>query len=351
MIKVLIVDDSAVVRQVLSAELAKAPDLEVVGTAVDPFVARDKILSLKPDVLTLDVEMPRMDGITFLRKLMRYHPLPVVIVSSLTPAGSDLALEALRIGAVDVVGKPGSSYAVNDIARQLIRSIRAAAAARIRPAGAAAPGVVATPPAASGMTLGTTHKILAIGASTGGTRAIEQLLTSLPADTPGTVIVQHMPEHFTTSFANRLNDLSPLEVREAKGGDTVVPGVALIAPGNQHMVLRRSGARYHVDIKDGPPVHYQRPSVDVLFHSVARQAGKNAVGVILTGMGADGAAGLLAMRQAGARTIAQDEASCVVFGMPKEAIRLNAAERVIALEKAAETIVRSFASGDAAAAA
>lgn len=290
-----------------------------------------------------------MDGITFLRKLMRYHPLPVIIVSSLTPDGSELALEALRIGAVEVVGKPGSSYSVTDIAKQLVRSIRAAATAQV---GAAAPpgAAPAAAPVAAAPILGTTHKILAIGASTGGTRAIEQVLTALPAETPGTVIVQHMPEHFTTGFANRLNDLCRMDVREAQSGDAVVPGLALIAPGNHHMVLRRSGAKYFVDVKDGPPVHYQRPSVDVLFHSVAKQAGKNASGVILTGMGADGAAGLLAMRQAGARTIAQDEASSVVFGMPKEAIRMDAAERIVSLDKVAESILSSFVDESAAAA-
>jgi two-component system, chemotaxis family, protein-glutamate methylesterase/glutaminase len=341
MIKVLVVDDSAVVRQVLSAELSKAHDIEVVGTAIDPFAARDKILQLKPDVLTLDVEMPRMDGLTFLRKLMRYHPLPVIVVSSLTPAGSATALEALQIGAVDVVGKPGSSYSVQDISKQLIRSIRAASTAHIAPALAPPPGAAAAAPVQNAP-LGTTHKVLAIGASTGGTRAIEHVLTALPGDTPGTVIVQHMPEHFTTSFAERLNDLCRMEVREARSGDPVIPGLALIAPGNNHMVLRRSGAKYHVEIKGGPPVHYQRPAVDVLFHSVAKQAGVNAVGTVLTGMGADGAAGLLAMRQAGAITMAQDEASCVVFGMPKEAIRMGGAEKIVPLDAMAETILQSL---------
>ncbi len=327
MIKVLIIDDSAVVRQVLSAELSRAGDIDVVGTAMDPYIARDKILALSPDVATLDLEMPRMDGLTFLRKLMRYRPMPVIVVSSLTPTGSDTALEALRLGAVDVVGKPGSAYSVAEIARSLVRRIRAASTARVGP--------VAEPSdagPASGQPMRTTHKILAIGASTGGTRAIEQVLRRLPSDTPGTVIVQHMPEHFTKSFAARLNELCPMEIREACDGEPVVPGVALLAPGNTHMILRRSGAKYLVGLKNGPPVHYQRPSVDVLFHSVARQAGANAVGVILTGMGADGAAGLLAMKQAGARTLAQDEDSCVVFGMPKEAIRLGAAERVASLQ-------------------
>ena len=341
MVKVLIVDDSAVVRQVLSAELSKAEGIEVVGTAMDPYVARDKILALKPDVMTLDLEMPRMDGLTFLRKLMRYHPLPVIVVSSLTPAGSDTALEALRLGAVEVVAKPGSAYSVKDVSKQLARQIRVAATARV--VSRAEPEFEpSAAPAGGGSLLRTTHKILAIGASTGGTRAIEKVLRRLPPDTPGTLIVQHMPEHFTTSFAQRLNELCPMEVREADTNDPVVPGVALIAPGNRHMVLRRSGAKYFVLTKGGPPVHYQRPSVDVLFHSVATQAGANAVGVILTGMGADGAAGLLAMRQAGASTLAQDEASCVVFGMPREAIRLDAAGQVVPLDAMAGRIIETL---------
>jgi len=338
MIKVLIIDDSAVVRQVLSAELSKAEGIEVVGTAVDPYVARDKILALKPDVVTLDLEMPRMDGLTFLRKLMRYYPLPVIVVSSLTQAGSETALEALRLGAVEVVAKPGSAYSVKDVSKQLTQMIRGAAEARVvvRTETEAAPSVA---PAGGGVQMRTTHKILAIGASTGGTRAIEDVLVRLPADTPGTVIVQHMPEHFTSGFARRLNDLCPMEVREAGLNDPIVPGVALIAPGNSHMIVRRSGAKYSAATKDGPPVHHQRPSVDVLFHSVAKQAGTNAVGVILTGMGADGADGLLAMRRAGAHTMAQDEKSCVVFGMPKEAIRLGAAEQIVPLKAMAGRII------------
>ncbi len=350
MVKVLIIDDSAVVRQVLSAELSGAHGIEVVGTAVDPYIARDKILALKPDVVTLDLEMPRMDGLTFLRKLMRYYPLPVIVVSSLTPTGSDTALEALRLGAVDVVAKPGSAFSVKDVSKQLAQRIRAAATARITSPAELQPRPAATA-TSGGAPLRTTHKVLAIGASTGGTRAIEEVLRRLPPDTPGTVIVQHMPEHFTTSFAGRLDELCPMEVREAACNDPVVPGVALIAPGNSHMVVRRSGAKYFVVTKDGPPVHHQRPSVDVLFHSVAKQVGPNAVGVILTGMGADGAAGLHAMHQAGAQTLAQDEASCVVFGMPKEAIRLDAAEQVVPLEAMAERIIDTLSRNGAPAAA
>ena len=340
MIKVLIVDDSAVVRKVLSTELSKAENIEVVGTAVDPYAARDKILSLHPDVVTLDLEMPRMDGLTFLGKLMRHYPLPVIIVSSLTPKGSRAAVRAMELGAVDVVAKPGGSYSVTDIAEVLVEKIRAATRARIvrqqAPVQADAkenyPDLVHT-----------THKILAIGASTGGTQAIAQILTALPGQTPGTVIVQHMPEHFTTAFAERLNSLCQMEVREARTNDSLVPGLVLIAPGNRHLVLRRSGARYFATVKDGPPVHHQRPSVDVLFHSVARHVGPNAVGVILTGMGADGARGLLAMRGSGAQTMAQDEASCVVFGMPREAEKLGAAEQLVPLSDMPRRIVKALA--------
>jgi len=341
MIRVLVVDDSAVVRKVIAEELSRYSDIELVGTAVDPYVARDKIVELRPDVVTLDLEMPRMDGLSFLAKLMRYHPMPVVILSSLTPRNSELAMKALDLGAVEVLCKPGAAYSTKDIAQPLVHAIRSAAAARI----SAAP---ARPPKPDerripeNLLVQTTHKIIAIGASTGGTRAIEAVLTRIPRTSPGTVIVQHMPEHFTTSFAQRLNEVSALEVREARDNDHVVPGVALIAPGNRHMVLARSGGTYLVRIKDGPRVHYQRPSVDVLFNSVAQTAGRNAVGAILTGMGADGARGLLAMRASGAYTLAQDEASCVVFGMPKEAIKLNAAEEVVPLDAMADAILQGL---------
>lgn len=343
MIKVLIVDDSAIVRQVLKKELSNARGIEVVGTAVDPYAARDKIIQLKPDVLTLDLEMPRMDGLTFLGKLMKFHPMPVVVVSSLTMKGSEAALHALELGAVDVMGKPGSSYSVANISKPLAEKIRAAATAKIAkpaPASATAPHpATAVQPRPM---LKTTHKILAIGASTGGTEAIKNVLMGLPASTSGTVIVQHMPEHFTAAFAGRLNELCPMEVREAKNGDMIVPGLALLAPGNFHMVVRRSGARYHVEIKNGPPVHHQRPAVDVLFHSVAEQVGRNAVGAILTGMGADGARGMLAMKEAGAKTFAQDEKTCVVFGMPKEAIKLQAVEHVAPLHLIPNHIIKAL---------
>ena len=334
-VKVLIVDDSALVRQVLTAELARDPEIEVVGVAPDPYIARDKIVELRPDVITLDVEMPRMDGITFLRKLMCYYPLPVIIVSSLTPRGGELAMEALDAGAVEVMCKPGPSYAVGDMADQLIDKIKAASRVvvqkRVKPE--------ARPRAQRLSMTRTTNKVVAIGASTGGTQALQTVLEKLPANSPGIVIVQHMPEQFTRSFADRLNSICDIEVSEARDGDTVVPGRALIAPGNFHMLLRRSGASYFVQVRTGPYVCRQRPSVDVLFKSVAKFAGRNAVGVIMTGMGRDGADGLLEMKQSGAITVAQDKDSCVVFGMPREAIELGAAEHVVPLDDISSAIL------------
>jgi two-component system chemotaxis response regulator CheB len=338
MIRVLVVDDSAVVRKVITEELARYSDIQVVGTAVDPYVARDKIVELRPDVITLDLEMPRMDGLSFLVKLMKHMPTPVVVLSSLTPRNSELALKALDLGAVEVLCKPGAAYSTKDMAQPLAHAIRSAAVAKI-------PTVWVKPaarPAAENLLVQTTHKVIAIGASTGGTKAIETVLTGIPATAPGIVIVQHMPENFTTSFAKRLDEVCALEVREARDNDHVVPGVALLAPGNHHMVLARSGGIYLVRIKDGPRVHYQRPSVDVLFHSVAQTAGSNAVGAILTGMGADGAKGLLDMRANGAYTLAQDEASCVVFGMPKEAIKMGAADEVVHLGYMSQAIIQAL---------
>ncbi len=339
MIRVLIVDDSAVVRRVLTDELSKYSDIEVVGTAVDAYVARDKIVKLKPDVITLDVEMPRMDGISFLAKLMKHYPTPVVIVSSQTPEGSQAAVKALQLGAVEVISKSGSQYSIPDVGRQLVRAIRIASEARPsrrqESSGPLTP--VALPPEL--LESQGRNKIIAIGASTGGTQAIETVLGGLPFNSPSILVVQHMPEHFTATFASRLNEVCQIQVREAKDNDAVVPGLALIAPGNHHMILQKSGSRYCVRVKDGAPVHHQRPSVDVLFYSVAAQAAGGAVGVILTGMGADGARGLLAMRQNGAPTIAQDEDSCVVFGMPKEAIRLGAAAEVQPLNKIAQSVL------------
>lgn len=339
-IRVLVVDDSAVVRQILTQELQRDPDIEVVGAAPDPYVARDKIVSLKPDVLTLDVEMPRMDGIAFLRKLMHYQPMPVVVVSSLTAAGSQLAMEAFEAGAVEVMCKPGSAYTIGDTALELIDKVKAAAVARhvVTPALAAE----VHPPAPARHSLAqTTNKIIAIGTSTGGTEALRFVLSRLPADMPGIVVVQHMPKEFTNAFAQSLNRQSKLEVKEAAEGDTVTPGKVLIAPGNMHMLLRRSGAVYIARIKEGPHVNRHRPSVDVLFKSVAQFAGANAVGVIMTGMGNDGAAGLKEMHDAGARTLAQDEASCVVFGMPREAIKLGAADEIVSLDRIPQAILRA----------
>ncbi|HET6461667.1 MAG TPA: chemotaxis response regulator protein-glutamate methylesterase [Syntrophales bacterium] len=337
-IKTLVVDDSAIVRKILSDELAKFPDIEVVGTAPDPFVARDKILQLRPQVITLDIEMPRMDGLTFLRKLMKYFPLPVVIVSSLTQKGSKMALEAMEIGAVDVIGKPGGAYSVGDMGEVLAEKIRIASVANIQHRPTRESNNEKQEPIRA--LAETTDKVIAIGASTGGTEALKDVLGKMPPNAPGIVVVQHMPANFTTAFAERLNSLSQITVKEAEDNDTVIQGRAIIAPGNHHMLLRRSGARYYVEVKDGPRIQHQRPSVDVLFKSTAKYAGANSIGVILTGMGSDGAEGLLEMKQAGAQTIAQDEKTCVVFGMPKEAIKLGAADRVVPLGQVAQEIIR-----------
>lgn len=336
-VKVLIVDDSAVVRKVLTDGLKDKKDIIVVGTAPDPYVARDKIVKLEPDVITLDIEMPRMDGITFLKKLMRYYPIPVIIVSSLTEKGGKLALEAIKNGAVEVIAKPSGSYSIGDMSTQIADKIRAASRVRVKKRDV--PVNDQEPPKLKALGE-TTRKIIAIGASTGGTEAIRYLMKQLPADSPGIVITQHMPAKFTKSYAENLNNHSALRIKEAEDGDAITPGTALIAPGNFHLLMARSGARYYARIKNGPMVHHQRPAVDVLFKTVAMYAGENAVGVILTGMGADGADGLLEMKNAGARTIAQDEKSCVVFGMPKEAIKKGAAEFVLPLDKIAEKMLQ-----------
>ncbi|MGA2403769.1 MAG: chemotaxis response regulator protein-glutamate methylesterase [Syntrophobacteraceae bacterium] len=340
-IKVLIVDDSAIVRKIFSQELSKHADICVIGVAPDPFVARDKIVNLKPDVITLDIEMPRMDGLSFLRKLMKYHPIPTIIVSSLTAANSEMALEAMEYGAVEVLAKPGASYSVGDMSAQLAEKIRAAANVRMStPAPMAADAGKTNGSEGSLALKRSTHKVIAMGASTGGTEALKSVLMEMPANSPGIVIVQHMPPRFTTAFANRLNGLCRIEVREAKDGDAVLPGIALIAPGNYHMLLKRVGGTYYVEVKNGPLVFHQRPSVDVLFLSVARFAGANALGVIMTGMGRDGACGLLEMKKAGAYTVAQDEASCVVFGMPKEAIRMGGAESIVSLSEIPRNLIK-----------
>jgi two-component system, chemotaxis family, protein-glutamate methylesterase/glutaminase len=339
-IRVLIVDDSAIVRKILSEALSEEQDIEVVGTAPDPYVARDKIVSLAPDVLTLDIEMPRMDGLTFLQKLMQFHPLPVVVISSLAQPSCRVAVKALETGAVEVLAKPGGPYSVGELRHGLAQKVRAAAAARVRRQAQEEPrpAAVASPPAAMAP-----ETILAIGASTGGTEAIAAVLSRLPQTTPATLIAQHIPPEFSRAFANRLNETCAMQVKEAEDGDALRPGLALVAPGDFHMVARKAGGRAFVNVKTGPRVCYQRPSVDVLFHSVAEAAGSKAVGVLLTGMGNDGAQGLLRMRQAGARTIAQDEASCVVFGMPREAIALGAAEQVLPLRAVPDALLAAAA--------
>ncbi len=338
--RILVIDDSALVRRLLCEALARMPDVEVVGTAQDPYVARERIVELEPDVLTLDIEMPRMDGLSFLDKLMQHHPLPVVVISSLTPRGSEMAMRAYELGATEVLCKPTSSYDVADLGPALGRAVQAAAASRPRKRSPASP----TRSPLSPLKLErTTMKVLAIGASTGGTEAIRAVVERLPADTPGTIIVQHMPPLFTASFAKRLDGLGAMRVAEAAGGEVLNPGFAYVAPGGHHLVVQRSGATYILVVRDGPPVHFQRPAVDVTFLSVANAAGANAVGVILTGMGTDGASGLAAMRKAGAHTIGQDEASCVVYGMPKAAFDAGAVAEVLPLDSIADGIVRSFA--------
>ncbi len=346
MIKVLVVDDSALVRKVLTEELDKQPDIQVVGSAIDPYAARDKIVKLKPDVLTLDLEMPRMDGLSFLEKLMKHYPMPVVVVSSLTPKNSENALRALHLGAVDVICKPGSAYSTQNISRDIIKAVRAASLAKFtaenqdqnvnKKANIVYPEIPTTGLAQ------TTQKLIAIGASTGGTKAIERVIKDLPVQIPGIVIVQHMPPVFTTTFAERLNSVCNLNVVEAKDGDLVQSGRVLIAPGNYHMQVEKSGAKYYVKVRQGPPVNHHRPSVDVLFNSVAKSAGVNAMGIILTGMGGDGANGMLEMKNAGAYTVAQDEATSVVYGMPKEAKRVGAVDVVLPLDAISGAIMKEI---------
>lgn len=345
-IKVLVVDDSAVVRQVLSSMLSGQTDIEVIGTAADPLFAVNKMREEWPDVITLDIEMPRMDGLTFLRKIMTSRPTPVVICSSLTEKGAETTMEAMAAGAVAIFTKPtmGVKDFLQSSKQELLAAIREAAQSRVSRLTSAAPvaravAAVQSTPAVQTAMAKTTEKVIAIGTSTGGTLALEQILTALTADCPGIIVVQHMPEKFTAAFAARLNSLSEIEVREAKDGDRVRPGLALIAPGGQHMSLVRNGAFYQVQVKPGPAVNRHCPSVDVLFRSVAKCAGKNAVGFQLTGMGDDGARGLLEMREAGAKTYAQDEASSVVFGMPKEAIKRGGAVHIVALEQVAGQIM------------
>jgi two-component system chemotaxis response regulator CheB len=353
-IRVLIVDDSATVRQALATLLETDPEIEVMGTAPDPYVAAQRIAQEVPDVITLDVEMPRMDGLTFLEKIMRQHPIPIVICSSLTEKGSETAFAALEKGAVEIITKPkmGTKLFFEESAVYICDVVKSAAHAhlqrRAHPAPLPSPMKVQPKLSADAVLekgtshamIQTTERIVAVGASTGGTEALREFLEALPADAPGTVIVQHMPEKFTAQFATRLNGLCRVTVKEAADGDSVLRGQVLIAPGNRHLLLKRSGARYYVEIKDGPLVSRHRPSVDVLFRSTARYAGKNAVGVIMTGMGDDGAHGMREMKEAGAYNIAQDEASCVVFGMPAEAIKLGGVDRILPLNQIAGEVVR-----------
>ncbi len=350
-IKVLVVDDSALVRQTLVSILESDPNIEVVGVASDPYIAVERIKEVVPDVITLDIEMPRMDGLTFLKKLMSQHPIPVIVISTLTEKGTDSALLALEYGAVEVIAKPkvNTKQLLEQSKIELCDKVKAAAQVTVRkrtvsargeePAQKLSADAVMAKRTVSSM-VQTTETVIAVGASTGGTEALKVFLEGIPADSPGIVIVQHMPALFTQQFAKRLNDICKITIKEAETGDKVLRGHALIAPGGKHMVLKRSGAIYHVEVIDGPLVNRHRPSVDVLFRSVSRYAGKNALGVILTGMGDDGAKGMLEMKEAGAYTIAQDEKSCVVFGMPKEAIKLNAAEIVLPLTEIAGHIIK-----------
>ncbi len=339
-IRVLVIDDSAVVRKLVSDALSADPDIEVVGTAMDPFVARDKMKKLNPDVLTLDLEMPRMDGLTFLKIIMEQRPLPVIIMSSLTQRGSDKALEALRLGAFDVLAKPNGSYSFGDLGPQLISRIKAAVGARLRRA-AAAP--IAVQPRRAFERACAARNVILLGASTGGTEALREVLAHLPTGLPGIAIVQHIPPVFSQTFANRLNELCEIEVREAVDGDRITPGVALIAPGNFHLMLQWSADHYKVRVTGGPPVWHQRPAVDLLFKSAADcGAGPHALAGIFTGMGKDGAEGLLRLRERGATTFAQDEATSVVYGMPRAAWENGAAQTQLALDHAADFIVRHF---------
>jgi two-component system chemotaxis response regulator CheB len=342
-VRVLVVDDSAIVRKLLTDALRGEPDIEVVGGAADPFVARDMILRLEPDVLTLDIEMPRMDGLSFLRRLMAHRPMPVIIVSSLTQAGSAASIEALRAGAIDVIPKPGGPYSVGQVAERLKERVRGTRGMRaLRPA-APADKAAPRPAAVTFQDVRARKGLIAIGASTGGPQAIEALLTRLPADTPPIVIAQHMPAQFTRTFASRLDGVCPMRVSEAAGSEQLEPGVAYIAPGDRHLLVERHGVMLKTRLTDGPPVHHQRPAVDVLFHSIARLTGVPVVALVLTGMGADGADGMVALRTAGAETIAEDEHSCVVFGMPREAIARGGAVHVATLLRIPALIPECFA--------
>lgn len=349
-IKVLIVDDSAVVRQTLADILMSDPEIEVMGTASDPFVAVERIKEEVPDVITLDVEMPRMDGITFLQKIMTQHPIPIVICSSLADEGSDTGIKALECGAVDIITKPkiGTKTFLEESKIYICDVVKAAASVDIRKyvrkkfeVEPKLSADVVIPKVTNKAMVETTEKVVVVGASTGGTEALRIFLEAFPLDSPAIVVVQHMPENFTTAFAKRLDGLCRISVKEAENGDTLLRGRALIAPGNHHLLLKRSGARYYIEIKEGPLVSRHRPSVDVLFRSAARYAGRNAVAVIMTGMGDDGAKGMFELKEAGAYTIAQDEKTCVVFGMPHEAIKLGGVDKILPLENIAGTVLNN----------
>ncbi|WP_207262276.1 chemotaxis response regulator protein-glutamate methylesterase [Desulfovibrio sp. Huiquan2017] len=350
-IRVLIVDDSAVVRQTLEDILSSDPQIEVMGTAVDPYVAAERLKKEIPDVITLDIEMPRMDGLTFLRKIMKQRPIPVVICSSVAGEGTTTALKALEYGAVEIITKPkvGTKKFLEESRIRLIDKVKAAALAGTRPVRVAAPPIQVKPklsadaviPKGRPMTMSPTEKVCLVGASTGGTEALRVFLEAQPENCPPIAIVQHMPEHFTAAFANRLNGLCRITVKEAVDGDVMMRGLALIAPGDKHLLLKRTGSKYYVEVKDGPLVSRHRPSVDVLFRSGARYGGSNVVAAIMTGMGDDGAKGMKELKDAGAYTIAQDEANCVVFGMPQEAIKQGGVDKVLSLEKIAPEIVRA----------
>lgn len=349
-IRVLVVDDSAVVRQTLISLLESDPQIEVMAAAQDPLVAAEKMKTEVPDVITLDIEMPRMDGLTFLRKIMSQHPIPVVICSSLAESGSEMTLKAMEYGAVDVITKPrvGTKQFLEESRIRICDAVKAAGIAKIKPFTGAKRLTVspkldadAVLPKSKPLAIQTTEKVVLVGASTGGTEALRVFLEALPMGCPAVAVVQHMPEHFTAAFANRLNTICKVTIKEAKDNDSMLRGQVLIAPGNKHMLLKRSGARYYVEVKDGPLVSRHRPSVDVLFRSGERYAGKNAVAVIMTGMGDDGAKGIRELHDAGAYTIAQDEATSVVFGMPQEAIKTGGVDKILPLERIAADVIRS----------
>jgi two-component system chemotaxis response regulator CheB len=338
-IRVLVVDDSSVVRRAISDALRRDPEIEVVGTASDPYEARDKILELKPDVLTLDIEMPRMDGLTFMRILQKHRPMPVVVISSLTQAGSSIALDALEAGAVDVLGKPTSAWGIGDLGAQLCQRVKGAATASL--SRQIAMGAAPQPASLTGSTRINPRQIILLGASTGGTEALKFVLNRLPDGLPGICIVQHIPPVFSKAFADRLNETCAFEVREAASGDEIRPGLALVAPGDYHMMVLWNNGRYRIVLNQSPPVHYTRPSVDMLFNSAAVCAGNHAVAALLTGMGSDGASGMQKLKAAGAATFAQNEETCVVYGMPRAAVELGAVDRVLPLDEIPDALVRS----------